>query len=67
MLSLKNYESKKVHIVDVSGNSFSGIVGDYVFPDDNEFEEESVILDIENENPMEFYLSDIQSIEIVEE
>ena len=42
-------------------------VGDYIFPEDNNNGEESIVIDaIGNKNPVELFRSDISSISIIE-
>lgn len=65
-MSLTRYDGKKVKIVNVNGEVFFGTVTDYVFPEDNEPEEESIIVDaLDNEYPIEFYAKDIETIEMI--
>lgn len=73
-MNLIELEGEKVRLTSVSGHTFEGIVGDYIFPEDNAPEEiEAIILDYpirddgyKYKNPVEFTAKDIQSIEIIE-
>lgn len=65
-MNLKSLEGKRVRLIDVSGKTFEGIVGDYVYPEDNEPEGvASIILDISNDKVVEFLETEIHSIEVV--
>lgn len=49
-MSLRAYEGKKVTLLTSNGKKYSGMVTDYIFPEDNEPEGiESIILDGELE------------------
>lgn len=66
----QSLEGKKVKITDVDGEIFEGIVGDYIYPEDNEPEGIAAI-DIYNcpQRPGQwigFDEADIESIEIIE-
>lgn len=61
-MSLKQYYGKHVQIIDHSGRRFSGRVSDYIYPEDNENEKESIIIDTPEGIPTEFYSEDIQEI-----
>ncbi len=66
----QSLEGKKVRITDIDGEIFEGIVGDYIFPEDNEPEGISAI-DIYDcpQRPGQwigFNETDIESIEIIE-
>lgn len=66
-MSLKGYEGKEVQITDVDGMTITGIVSDYVWPDDNENGKESIIVNpTRNRAPYEFYEDDIKEIEILQ-
>lgn len=73
MISMKldqSLEGKKVRIVDINGDIFEGVVGDYIFPEDNEPEGIAAI-DISNcpQRPGQwigFNEPDIKSIEVIE-
>lgn len=63
-------EEKKVRIVDIDGETFLGIVSDYIYPEDNEPEGVSAI-DIEScpqrsGKSVSFNENEIKSIEVIE-
>lgn len=70
----QSLEGKKVRIVDIDGEIFEGIVGDYIYPEDNEPKEvEAIVLDypirddgFKYENPVEFTAPEIKSIELID-
>lgn len=64
-MDIKQYLNKKVKITDFEGRVFVGIVSEYIYPEDNEPEIESVIVDINGEMHIEFYESSIKTIEIL--
>ena len=67
-MSLRDFEGKRVQIVNVEGEVFEGIVSDYVFPEDNNPEgEEGITLDDCPQRPylLGFNESEIKSIEII--
>jgi hypothetical protein len=59
-------QQKKVKILDVDGEVFSGTVSDYFYPEDNEPEEESIVIDSSTGDLLEFYERYIKSIEVVD-
>ncbi len=61
-MSLKEYYEENVTIVTVSGVIFRGFVDDYVFPEDNEDGEESIILNTKNGEYLEFNKDTIKEI-----
>lgn len=66
----QSLEGKKVRIIDIDGELFEGIVGDYIYPEDNEPEGIAAI-DIYDcpQRPgrwIGFNETDIESIEIIE-
>ena len=61
-MTLKSFYGKTVTIVDVNGQTFSGFVDDYFFPEDNENGEESIILKTADSEYIEFNHSDIAEI-----
>ena len=65
MMNLKNYYGKKVKLIDASGKSWEGIIRDYIYPEDNYNFKESIVMDVDNIGPIEFYKDDINQIEIV--
>lgn len=65
-MNLIEYEGKKVRILAMNGRLFEGKVTDYVYPEDNDPEVESIIIDdILSGNAVEFPEDDIKSIEII--
>ena len=74
MIELKKLVGKKVKLTDIDGYIYTATVSEYVFPEDNEPEEESIVLDypVRNdgykyEDLIEFKASEIHSIEIISE
>ena len=63
-MGLKQYYNKKVHIVDTSGKEWEGLVDVYVFPEDNESGNESIIIDTGSVS-VEFEESDIKEIKVI--
>lgn len=74
MIKLSTLEGKRIKLVSKNGRSYKGIVGDYIYPEDNVPEEiEAIILDrptrddgFKYENPVEFTVPEIESIEVIE-
>lgn len=72
-MELWKFEGKKVKLTSKTGKIFEGVVGDYIYPEDNEPEGmDAVVLDypIRNDgyqyqNPVQFNADEIQSIEII--
>lgn len=45
-MKLYKFEGKRVRLIDREGEEFEGVVGDYIYPEDNELEGvEGIILD----------------------
>lgn len=66
MTSLKKFYNKNIHIIATNDKRFVGKVIEYVYPEDNENEMESIIIeDSVSNNLVEFYEKDIKSITIV--
>lgn len=65
-MKLKQFYKKKVKIVSDNDLVFLGIVNDYFYPDDNENEKESIVVDTTEGKAVEFYEDDIAEIEIIE-
>ena len=61
-MTLKSFYGKTVTIVDVNGQTFSGFVDDYFFPEDNANGEESIILKTADSEYIEFNHNDIEEI-----
>lgn len=67
-MSLRQYEGKRVRLIDVDGEIFEGRANDYVFPEDNEPEGvESITLYncLNRPHPIEFFANEIKSIEVI--
>lgn len=64
-MSLKELCGKRIRIVSPDGASFTGKVSDYFYPEDNENEKESVVLDTEDGTLIEIYEDDIKELEII--
>lgn len=65
----QSLEGKKVKIVDVDGELFTGTVSDYIFPEDNEPEGiAGIILEDCPQRPylLGFNETEIESIEVIE-
>lgn len=73
MIELSALERKRIKLVNGNGQTFEGIVGDYIYPEDNVPQEiEAIIVNcptrgdgFKYENPVEFTASEIKSIEII--
>ena len=72
MIELKYLVDKKINLTDIDNNVYTGRVNEYVFPEDNEPEEESIVLDRPPRNDgykfnylIEFRKSEIKSIEVI--
>lgn len=62
-MKLDNLEGKKVVIEATNNKVFRGVVSDYVYPEDNENNKESIIIKaVGYPNHIEFYESDIKSL-----
>ena len=62
-MKLKEFYNKKVNIVTNEGTTFSGVVTEYFYPEDNESGKESIVIDSTNGDCVEFYEDDIKTIE----
>lgn len=64
-MDLKEFEGCRVRLVSAeTGKVYVGVVGDYIYPDDNEPEEEGIVLDIPGmPNPIAFDAHEIESID----
>ena len=71
MIKLSTLEGKKVRLYSKSGASFVGVVGDYIYPEDNEPENvEAIVLDYpirddgyKYKYPVEFTANEIEKVE----
>lgn len=69
----QSLEGKRVRIVDVDGEIFEGVVGDYIYSEDNEPEGvDAIVLDYPTRNDgykyqdlIRFNADEIKSIEII--
>lgn len=64
-MELKHYYGKKVTVIDVDGKTFTGLVDDYFFPEDNENGEESIVIKTNGSGLVEFTSNDIKEITII--
>lgn len=62
-MKLKQFYNKKVQIVSNEGARFESVVTEYFYPEENETGKESIVIDSSNGNIIEFYESDIKTIE----
>lgn len=66
---LIDYENKKVKIIDIDNQIFEGTVTDYVYPEDDESNSESIIIDCTSGplagNSVEFWERDIKDIQVI--
>lgn len=73
MIKLSKFEGKMVKLLDNNGHRYEGLVGDYIYPEDNEPEGvEGIILDYpmvdgktKSTELLEFTVDDIRSIELI--
>lgn len=63
-MNLVDFYGENVKITAVNGNVYTGVVEDYIYPEDNENGKESIIVDTTSKNIVEFYENDIFSIEL---
>ena len=61
-MDLKKYYDREVVIISDDGQIFSGLVEDYMYPEDNENGKESIILTTKKQSLIEFYEDDIKEI-----
>lgn len=73
MTELRRVVGKKIKLTDIDGYIYTGMVSEYVFPEDNDPEVESIVLDYPLRNDgykykelIEFTALEIKSIEIIE-
>ena len=64
-MSLKQYFERTVAIVTDNGKMFFGVIDDYIYPDDNEHNLESIVLKTANGDLYEFTNEDIETIKII--
>ena len=63
-MTLKSFYGKHVAVVCDNGQTFSGVVDDYFFPEDNNNGEESIILKTADSEFVEFTSSEIDEIKL---
>nr|DAE02039.1 MAG TPA: hypothetical protein [Siphoviridae sp. ctgEn20] len=63
-MNLVDFYGENVKITAVNGNVYTGVVEDYIYPEDNENGKESIIVDTTSKDIVEFYENDIFSIEL---
>ena len=65
IMKLIEYQGKKVRIIAVNNKEFIGVAEDYVYPEDNEHEGESIIINTLSGALVEIRPEEIKEIEIV--
>ncbi|MBE6966781.1 MAG: hypothetical protein E7441_12220 [Ruminococcaceae bacterium] len=65
IMKLIEYQGKKVRIIAVNNKEFIGVAEDYVYPEDNESEGESIIINTLSGALVEIRPEEIKEIEIV--
>ena len=63
-MNLVDFCGENVKITAVNGNVYTGVVEDYIYPEDNENGKESIIVATTSKDIVEFYENDIFSIEL---
>lgn len=63
-MTLKSFYGKQVTVVCDNNQTFSGVVDDYFFPEDNDNGEESIILKTTDSEFVEFTASEINEIKL---
>ena len=65
MESLLKFYKKNVRIIATNGKEFEGKIDEYIYPEDNENGNESIVMDDKlSGNLVEFYSTDIATITI---
>ncbi|MGX7347540.1 hypothetical protein [Aerococcus vaginalis] len=65
-MNLIEYDGEKVVIRTKRNNIFKGIIGDYIYPEDDDTNRECIVIDDPHyNNPIGLYKDDIKSIEII--
>ena len=64
-MSLLAFYDKTVRIHSCDGKVFFGVISDYFYPDDNDDNVESIILETKSGELYEFKQSDIQEIRVI--
>ena len=62
-MDLKKYYEKDIIISDFDGKTFYGFVDDYIYPEDNDNDKESIILKTKSGDLIEFTADDIAFIQ----
>ena len=63
-MNLVDFYGENVKITAVNGKVYTGVVDDYIYPEDNENGKESISVDTTSKDIIEFYENDIFSIEL---
>ena len=64
--SIGIYSGKQVKIITPEDKIFEGFISEYVYADDNESGNESIIMDLPDGRLIEFEANDIKEIEIID-
>lgn len=66
-MNLRNLEGKKVTLTDNDGEQFIGVIGDYIYPEDNEPEGVAgIVIDSpQYKNPLQFNEDEIKDIRVI--
>lgn len=64
-MNLKRYYGQTVSITSINNQLFVGIVSDYFYPEDNESNVESIVVDTPKNGIVEFCEKDIKKITII--
>ena len=64
-MNLKTYCGKNVNITTKKGNLFSGEITDYFYPEDNESNLESVVMETSSGDLIEFTSDNIEKITVI--
>ncbi len=66
-MKLIEFERKNVKIITPENGVFTGFVEDYIYPEDNENEKESIIICTQDNRYIEFYEEHIKTIKILQD
>ncbi|MBR5774288.1 MAG: hypothetical protein IKY44_05470 [Clostridia bacterium] len=64
-MDLKEYYAKRVKIIDADGTLHIGTVNDYFYPDENDSNVESIVVDMPDGSCVEFTRNDIKTIIVI--
>lgn len=64
-MNLKRYYGQTVSITSINNQLYVGIVSDYFYPEDNESNKESIVVDTLQNGIIEFCEKDIKEITII--